>query len=164
MDNYRHVLFNYRRTLIESILMCSFADDGLSIFYLIYKYVISLYLVVAWILDIKSYVDNGFIDFYWIYLTKWSFCLLVFSCVYETILVSIRFVLERKGNSGERVYFFQNNHYSTMILWALAATANCIAICVTVVYWTLLYERDPEDSTLEKFSNVNTHLMQVSYV
>ena len=136
----------------------------MSIIYLIYKYAISLYLIVAWILDIRCYVDNGFINFYWIYMTKWSFCLLVFSWVYEAILVSIRFALERKENSGERVYFFQKNHYSTMILWALAATANCMAISVTLIYWILLHESDPENSTLETFSNINMHLMQVSYV
>ena len=91
---------------------------------------------------------------------------MIISYLYHTILVMIRFVqenmvLERKLQTGE--YFFATNHVSTMISWALSSTANSIAICVTVAYWTALYDpNNPPSDAMGKFNNFDVHLIQVS--
>ena len=134
----------------------------MSIAFLIHKSIISFYLFIGLILDIKCSVDDGWFDFYWIYLTKWSFCLLALSYLYETILVCIRFFLEKTGKSGMGIYFFERNHCCTMISWALTTTANSTAIAITIIYWIVLHAPDHQNNTMEIMSSINVHLMQVS--
>ena len=87
---------------------------------------------------------------------------MVVSYLYDTSLVLIRFVQETKGLSGNGECWFETNHISTMILWALSSIANGVAIVVTVAYWTLLYNPDNQMSPLEVVNDFNIHLTQVS--
>ena len=147
---------------LDRFLLQLFAGDRVSIAYLAHKSIISVYIVICLILDIKCSIDGGWFDFYWIYLTKWGFCLLVFSYVYEMILVCIRFFLEKTEKSDrEGIYFFEKNHCSTMISWALTSIANSTAIAITVVYWQVLHDPNNQNNTLEMISTINIHLMQV---
>ena len=129
-----------------------------------HKITFSVYFIIGHGLVIKRYVDGGTWGYAWIYLTHWSWILMIVSYLYNTLLVLIRFVQENTRKSGKGEYFFEKNHISTMISWALSSTANGVAICVTLAYWTALYDpSDPELSpVLAKFNNFDVHLIQVS--
>ena len=140
--------------------MC-FTGDGDSLRYLLYKSAISLYLVIGWILNLKGYIDDGISKYYWIYLTHWSFFLLTFVYVYDTILVFSRFALEKTGNFQDGAYLVEKNPFSTIIAGPLMNTANTVAIVITLVYWLALYDPDKLHTTMDKFNNINIHLFQV---
>ena len=140
-----------------------FTDDGLSLRYLLYKFIISLYLVIGCILNLKSYIDDGISKYYWIYLTHWSFFLLAFVYLYDTIFTFIRFALEQTESSQGVAYFVEKNHFSALILGPLMNTAHTVAIVITSVYWLILYDPDKIHTAMDKFNNLNIHLMQVRY-
>ena len=130
-----------------------------------YKIAISVFFIIGYSLDVNASAGNGYFAYQWIYLTHWSFILMISSFIYNTILVIIRFALERgwtecKGEAQNM--FYQRNHLATKISWALSTTANSVAIAVTIAYWTALYDPDnPPSSPMGKFNNFDVHLLQV---
>merc|ERR1712113_331548 len=57
--------------------------------------------------------------------------------------------------------WYERNHVSTMISWALSSTANSVAICVTLAFWIALYDYDdPPPTPMAKFNNFDVHLVQ----
>ena len=80
----------------------------------------------------------------------------------NTILTFLRFALVETENSQER-RFIEKNHYSALILGPLMNTAHTVAIVITSVYWLILYDPDKIHTAMDKFNNLNIHLMQVRY-
>ena len=88
---------------------------------------------------------------------------MIVSFIYNTVLVIIRFAKEHTGSPKVFNRFYERNHVSTMISWALSSTANAVAICVTLAYWTALYDSEnPPSTAMGKFNNFDVHLIQVS--
>ena len=140
-----------------------FLDDGVSLRYLLYKFIVSLYLVISCILNLKSYIDDGISKYYWIYVTHWSFLLLAFVYMYDTILTFLRFALEERESVQVVEYFVEKNRFGLLILSLLMNTAHTVAIVITSVYWLVLYDPDKIHTEMDKFNNLNIHLMQVRY-
>ena len=139
-----------------------FSDDKVSAFYLMYKLAISIYFVIGYSLNAKSYISNGTWAYAWIYLTHWSFILMIVSFLYNTLLVCVRFWRQNAGKRYGGEHFFEKDHPSTMISWALSGTANTVAVSVTVAYWTALYPGStPPSTAMSKFNNFDVHLIQV---
>ena len=147
-------------------------DDHVSLWYLLYKIALSIFFVTGYSLGLKETlqtkptVDCPYQTYWrskWIYLTHWSFILMIGSFWYNTILVVMRFVSEHRGSPKVFNRWYERDHLSTMLSWALSSTAGAVAICVTAAYWTALYK--PEDATgwtpVEKFINFDVHLLQV---
>ena len=88
---------------------------------------------------------------------------MIISYIYNTVLVSVRFVKEHRGSPKVFNRWYERDHISTMISWALSSVANSIAICVTVIFWVALYHKgdDADWSALAKFNNFDVHLLQV---
>ena len=139
------------------------SEDHVSILYLLYKIAISIFFFVGWILTVYENKTAQDWKYYWIYLTNWSFVLMIISYIYNTVLVSVRFVKEHRGSPKVFNRWYERDHVSTMISWALSSVANSIAICVTVIFWVALYHKgdDADWSALEKFNNFDVHLLQV---
>jgi len=137
-------------------------EDHVSILYLLYKIAISIFFFVGWILTVYENKTAQDWKYYWIYLTNWSFVLMIISYIYNTVLVSVRFVKEHRGSPKVFNRWYERDHVSTMISWALSSVANSIAICVTVIFWVALYHKgdDADWSALEKFNNFDVHLLQ----
>ena len=88
---------------------------------------------------------------------------MIASFLYNTILVIMRFISEHRGSPKVFNRWYERDHFSTMLSWALSSTAGAVAICVTAAYWTALY--DPKEAekwtAVGKFNNFNVHLLQV---
>ena len=75
--------------------------------YLLFKVLISVYLIVAYIISHVTYAlseCSGSSDwpFYWIYFSNWSWTLLVVSFLFDTILVIMRFKEQKRCHGGKR--------------------------------------------------------------
>ena len=155
-----------QRIITIIIFYFQFSEDHVSILYLTYKIAFSIFFIVGWILTVynnKTAEDWGF---YWIYLTNWSFVLMVVSYIYNTILVIVRFVKEHKGSPKVFNRWYERDHISTQISWGLSSVANSFAIAVTVIFWVALYHKgdDADWTALEKFNNFDVHLLQVNHL
>ena len=147
-------------------------DDHVSPWYLLYKIALSIFFVTGYSLGLKETLQtkptvdcsyHTFMRSTWIYLTHWSFILMIGSFMYNTILVIMRFGSEHRGSPKVFNRWYERDHFSTMLSWALSSTAGAVAICVTAAYWTALYNpKEAEKWTpVEKFDNFNVHLLQV---
>ena len=152
-------------------------DDHVSLWYLLYKLAFSAFFVTGYSLELKETLKSmkhheetpgcpdhqTYMRSTWIYLTHWSFILMIASFLYNTILVIMRFISEHRGSPKVFNRWYERDHFSTMLSWALSSTAGAVAICVTAAYWTALY--DPKEAekwtAVGKFNNFNVHLLQV---
>ena len=91
---------------------------------------------------------------------------MIVSYLYNTVLVVIRFVKEHRGSPKVFNRWYERDHISTMISWALSSVANSLAICVTIIFWVALYNKDDASdwTPMEKFNNFDVHLLQVGYL
>ena len=144
--------------------------------FLLYKIVLSTFFVTGYSLDLKEHLkvehySNGTMKHgcqtygrsTWIYLTHWSFILMIASFLYNTILVIMRFISEHKASPKVFNQWYERDHFSTMLSWALSSTAGAVAISVTIAYWMALYNAEDakEWTTVQKFNSLNVHLFQV---
>ena len=84
--------------------------------------------------------------------------------LYNTVLVVIRFVKEHTGSPKVFNRWYERNHVSTMISWALSSTANSVALAVTLGFWIALYDYDnPPSTPMDKLNNFDVHLIQVRF-
>ena len=89
---------------------------------------------------------------------------MIVSFLYNTVLVVIRFVKEHTGSPKVFNRWYERNHVSTMISWALSSTANSAALAVTMAFWIALYDYDdPPPTPMAKFNNFDVHLIQVRF-
>ena len=88
---------------------------------------------------------------------------MIASFLYSTILVIMRFISEHKASPKVSNQWYERDHFSTMLSWALSSTAGAVAISVTIAYWMALYNAEDakEWTTVQKFNSYNVHLFQV---
>ena len=114
------------------ILLPFISDGKVSKYYLTFKIVTSTYLAIAYAITHYSFnrfkseckesnsdkdPDDGTASWahYWIYLTFWCFTILVAGFIFETILVSLRYIDEwkfRRQSGNENIGFIKPNYRS----------------------------------------------------
>ena len=128
--------------------------------YLVYKVLFGAYFLVGFgiYLYLHGYVQNN-IGITMIYLTHWCHKLMSLSFVYNSILVVVRFIQENREKRADD-NFFEKNGVLTKISWAMSTAANNLAIAVTMVYWSVLFDPNKKRTPLEVYENYDTHLFQ----
>ena len=98
-------------------------EGGVTLAYLSFKVLVSLYLMVAYIISHVTYaisVFSGSSDwpFYWIYFTCWSWTLLVVSFLFDTIMVIMRYREQKQCLSRKRYAYatVPTSHYTGYLL------------------------------------------------
>ena len=138
-------------------------NDDLSVFYLVYKILFSYYFMATYVLQSYSWARKGLYGYFGLYATNWLTTLNLISYTFNTALVIIRFIQERffgHDLTTERI-FFNENHISIMLSWALSTTSNCMSLLVALVYWIAVHEYIPDKSSLATFVTYDTHLFIV---
>ena len=138
----------------------SVKQDNVTKFFLVYKILIGAYFVVGFgiYLYLHGYVQNT-IGITMIFLTHWCHKLMSLSFVYNSILVVVRFIQENREKRADD-NFFEKNGVLTKISWAMSTAANNLAITVTVLYWSVLYDPNRKGTPLQVYENYDTHLIQ----
>ena len=134
--------------------------DYLSVYYLIYKILFWNYFMASYILHTYDWTMKGLYGYYGLYFTNWMTTLNLISYTFNTSLVITRFIQERFSghDSPTQRHFFEENHISIMLSWALSTTSNSMSLIVAIVYWTFLHEYNPNFSSLDTFVNYDYHL------
>ena len=137
--------------------------DDLSVLYLVYKILFSYYFMATYVLDSYSSARKGLYGYFELYATNWLTNLNLISYTFNTALVTTRFIQERffgHDLATQRI-FFNENHISIMLSWALSTTSNCMSLLIALVYWIALHEYIPDKSSLATFVTYDTHLFIV---
>ena len=134
--------------------------DHLSVYYLVYKILFWSYFMASYILHTYDWTMKGLYGYYGLYFTNWMTTLNLISYTFNTSLVITRFIQERFSghDSLTQRHFFEENHISIMLSWALSTTSNSMSLIVAIVYWTFLHEFNPNFSSLDTFVNYDYHL------
>ena len=137
--------------------------DYVSTAYLVYKVILGIYFLTSFSILTYLHVEiKRDFAITWIYFTHWGHKLIIISYLLNTVLVVIRYVQEKETRTGTNKKFFETNNVVTEISWALLTMANAVALTITIVYWTVLY--DPENqinySSLQHYDNIDVHLIQ----
>ncbi len=163
---------HYDRAFIESLMKMNvcysfFAGNVVSRAYLIYKWAVALFLLINQIISLMNnfYHATGSSNRaskYWIYATHWGFISITLAVTLDAILVLARYVSQR-----ERAYKNHNPHYEQChamlkISMSLTATAYPLALFVTLIFWTFLFDFENGMSwSLGSYVNLAVHLFQV---
>ena len=118
--------------------------------------------------DFLSLDDNCEISssrYFWIYFTNWSFTVLVISFLFDSVLVTLRFMKEKKSIERQRKYGdkliiprYKVFHMGLRISWILSSIAYPVALFITLLYWIVLHK--PLRNPLRIYSNMNLHAIQ----
>jgi len=162
----------------------SHGEDYVSVWYLVYKTVLTCYLLGFYVYNHIYYRQKwGNEDWwkYWIYLTHWGYEVFIWHRILDFGMVVARFASENyykdefqkpreNSNSVEegggdnpafrKPFLHETNHFWNQLLWFMTTTSYTLALNITVAYWTLLYSPTHPRTTLENFVNVNEHLIQ----
>ena len=116
--------------------------------------------MASYIVHTYVWTMKGLYGYYGLYFTNWMTTLNLISYTFSTALVITRFIQKRFSghDSPTRRHFFEANHISIMLSWALATTSNSMSLIVALVYWAFLHEYNPNETSLETFVNYDYHL------
>ncbi|KAK9751876.1 Aldose 1-epimerase [Popillia japonica] len=132
--NDRHIFFQsqWQRT------------EGPSIYYLVYRLMVTLYLAGTWLLtviDPKNFDKSQEFRSKWlIYLTNWGYSICMVQSLICTICVGTWIIHGNKVNdNGTRGPPLIK--YTYKLYWTCNTIAVDIAFGITVLYWALIYDR-----------------------
>ncbi|KAB0801075.1 hypothetical protein PPYR_05429 [Photinus pyralis] len=114
-----------------------------TLLYLIYKWAITIFFIVSWvvsIIDIPHLNEPNFNHAKWlIYLTNWGFTMCTIQSLLSTTMVTICYSVpshdsETSTSQDHKILGLYKVYWVTNII------ATDIAFGITIVYWTLLYD------------------------
>lgn len=113
-----------------------------SLLYLIYKWAITIFFIVGWvisIIDIPHLNEPNFSNAKWlIYLTNWGFTMCMIQSILSTAMVTVCYSIAQQDSETSK---FQDHKILQLykVYWVTNIIATDIAFGITIIYWSLLY-------------------------
>ena len=127
----------------------------------------ALFLIANQILSLTwfSYGSRGHVNRaskYWVYATHWGFVLITVAFNLDAILVLARYLVQQSNVSiNKRHPHYESCHGVLRLSMALTATAYPMALFVTLMFWSFLYNfNEPFELTVGSYVNLAVHLLQ----
>lgn len=113
-----------------------------SLLYLIYKWAITIFFIVSWvisIIDIPNLNEPNFNHAKWlIYLTNWGFTMCMIQSILSTAMVTVCYSIAQQDSETSK---FQDHKILQLykVYWVTNIIATDTAFGITIIYWSLLY-------------------------
>ena len=163
------------------------SEEKVTISYLLFKLMISLYLVAAYIVshvgfainhDTCVMIENGNNQdvlntisycctgsdwpYYWIYITRWNWTLICISFWFDSTLVFLRYMKEKKQLKhiiGSKITSIEKDfHIGVRISWLFSTISYSSALATTIINYALLARS--YDTGLFIYNDLNAHAFQ----
>ena len=136
--------------------------------YLLFKWWIALFLLSNQILSLMNHTLHSTgrtnkASKYWIYATHWGHILITIAVNLDAILVFARYTIQRsKIYMNKRHPHYESCHTTLKLSIALTATAYPLALFVTLIYWSFLFDFTQHYNWgLGFYINLAVHALQV---